>query len=295
MKNMTCQAKNLRLSPFRVCVNLVIVTKVTAKSKLLRFLSNKVGTETNASINFEKNTDFFHYDTVRNAILKYKEIHGSINTMPKGFQIPNDSTDWPENMKRMYLGSLVYNMKKRYIYASKKDDLISIGFSFGDNSNKDRSNSNRNNDNTTETYKFNIIKDSFVQFKELYGHLEVPYTFIIPNNSEWNEKLWNIKLGNIVNDITFNELHDDKNDELLLLGFSFCIKKSFTSYNIEKSALLEYNKIYGNMDVLESFVISKDDKWSSNLWGVKLGNIVYCIKNHNYYANKKKDFNFWID
>jgi hypothetical protein len=88
----------------------------------------------------------------------------------------------------------------------------------------------------------------------------------------------NIKGGN----------YADQRDDLLKIGFSFDPFQS--KYYLVKVALIRYRELKGDMLVPRQFVIPEgDDKWHRNIWGMKLGTVVYNIRGGSSYADQRED------
>ena len=71
------------------------------------------------------------------------------------------------------------------------------------------------------------IRSALLHYKQLYGHLRVPQSFIIPeedNDCEgWPINTWGTKLGITVSNIRNNGQHKSHRDELLKMGFAFIV------------------------------------------------------------------------
>jgi hypothetical protein len=70
------------------------------------------------------------YDLIRLSLSKYQEIYGDM-LVPQKFVIPNENDSWPKEAWGMKLGTIVNSIRSGLNYDSKKDDLVSIGFSYG--------------------------------------------------------------------------------------------------------------------------------------------------------------------
>ena len=70
------------------------------------------------------------YATVKLALLRYQEIYGDM-LVPRTFVVQADDVLWPEETRRMKLGSIVHNMRCGLTFKKKRDELALLGFNYG--------------------------------------------------------------------------------------------------------------------------------------------------------------------
>ncbi len=65
-------------------------------------------------------------------------------------------------------------------------------------------------------------------------------------------------------------------------------KKNVIGFDVIHSALESYRALYGNVIVPRRYVVPRFDiNYSESCWGVKLGSIVYGIRNKGMYAKHR--------
>jgi hypothetical protein len=205
-----------------------------------------------------------NYDLKRRMLLKYKELHGDM-LVPQSFVIPSNDNNWPdEEMWGYKLGRAVSKIRCGHAHKDKRKDLMSIGFVF-------------KKEGTTTDY--DLKRRMLLKYKELYGDMKVPQSFIIPtNDGSWPKEMWGYKLGNAVSVIRNGEAYAEYRDDLLSIGFTF-EKRRMTSYDSKRRMLLKYKELYGDMLIPDKFVIpSNDDKWPEEMWGYRLGQAAKNIR-----------------
>jgi hypothetical protein len=86
---------------------------------------------------------------------------------------------------------------------------------------------------------------------KVHGDLQVPSDFVVPSSGEWEEGLWNMRLGAAVTTIrsysTFVRDRPDRQKQLEELGFVW--DEMERQWEVEKEALATYKQIYGDLEV----------------------------------------------
>jgi hypothetical protein len=122
-----------------------------------------------------------------------------------------------------------------------KEDLLEIGFDY----------------KPPLKYTFDFIKTALLKYIEINNDMLVPRVFIVPVGSlDYPEDVWGMKLGTVVYNIRNDNAYAEKRDELLSLGFDYESQKF--SYSLIKIALLQYQRIYGDMLVPQRFIVPDD-------------------------------------
>ena len=212
------------------------------------------------------------YDLAKLALLRYRKLHGNMNVIAS-FEVPVDSRDWPEHLWGLKLGMIVRNIRSGDSHADKRDDLISVGFTF----------------DTTQA-RYEVAKTALLNYKRLHGDLLVPWKFEVPTKcQEWPKHTWGLNLGFIVGSMRRGS-YADKHEELLELGFDFKRQLVRYGYQATKQALQYYHGLFGDMNVPTKFEVpSNNGNWPVNTRGMKLGYAVKDIKYGRIYADKKDD------
>ena len=120
------------------------------------------------------------------------------------FIVPDKSSEWPEITWGLRLGMAVTNVRSRNMYKSNRDDLLKIGFDFNPQK---------------KVYGLKLVKQALIRFKELHGHLKVPYFYVISvKNEEYHESLWGMNLGGAVKAIRNGTRYTKNKEELENIG-----------------------------------------------------------------------------
>jgi hypothetical protein len=222
------------------------------------------------ALGFDYRSQHSTYDSVKLALLKYKEIYGNM-LVTQSFIIPTNSSDFPEECWEMKLGINVNSIRSQNAYAEHKDDLIALGFDYG---------------SQIPTYDF--VKLALLKYKEIYGNMLVTGTFIIPtNSSDFPEEFWEMRLGGTVSHIRSQNGYAEHKDELIALGFDFEYQNFI--FDEVMTALLRFKQIHGDLLVPMRYVISPDDTdYPEEVRGMKLGSCVNYIRSGGHLQKKEE-------
>ena len=145
------------------------------------------------------------YRTLKVALLRYKELHGDM-LVPSKFKVPDESTVWPASVLGFRLGKCVSGIRGGDIYASRRDELESIGFDY--TCSNDRS--------------YQSLKVALLRYKELHGDMLVPRGFKVPDESTvWPASVLGLRLGKSVSHIRAGNSYVSRRDELESMGFDY--------------------------------------------------------------------------
>lgn len=212
------------------------------------------------------------FELVRVALLKYKDLYRDIR-VPQSFVVPKDSDFWPEKTWNMRLGSVVSDIRRGKRYAERRKELENIGFAF---------------DPQKTIYGYTLTKEALILYKKISekNDMQVPYNYIVEENTIWPKAMWGMKLGRLSNNIKGGN-YADKKEELESIGFSFDAYNS--KYNLVKLLLLKYKELNGNMLVPRRFIVPPIEDWPKETWGARLGGVVYNIRGGSSYADCRED------
>ena len=207
------------------------------------------------------------WENVKRALLKYKSLRGDL-LVPYRFVIP-ENAHWPEDLWGMKLGVTVNNIRNKGIYSTHRAELEGMGFDF---------------DSQSTAHGWENVKHASLAFKSLRGDLLVPVSFVIPEDADWPEDLWGMKLGLTVYSIRNQGTYSTYRAELEEMGFDFDSQSTGHGWENVKRALLAYKSFHGDLLVRTGFVIPENADWPEDLWGMKLGFAVYNIRNQGTYS-----------
>ena len=121
----------------------------------------------------------YGYKLVREALVKYKELHGHIN-VPSRFMTPINHPKWPPNLSGIKLGTVVHDIR-RGSYSDEREDLLSLGFKYA----------------IRKSYDYECVRIAVYKYRELHhGHTKISCVYNIPENDPWYpEETWGMCLG----------------------------------------------------------------------------------------------------
>ncbi len=146
------------------------------------------------------------------AMKAYKDIHGHLQ-VPQRFVVPTDDQRWPEETRGMKLGRIVDSLRCRQdrLPQYQVDALAELGLDWGFS--------------PDDNWRKNLL--ALTTFGNIYGHLRVPRSFVVPtdtiNNHAWPEGTEGIKLGHVVSDLRRRKgsLPQNRIDALNFFGFEW--------------------------------------------------------------------------
>ena len=127
-----------------------------------------------------------NWERTRSALELFKAIHGHLK-VPRHFVIP-ESDDWPSRLAGFKLGYTVNNLRNRRVLLTEHPDrmrlLEALGFIFD-----------------PEAHAFSELFDALVCYRQLYGHVQVPQKFVVPEEVPWPEDVRGMRLGTKVSTV----------------------------------------------------------------------------------------------
>lgn len=175
---------------------------VSSIRSLFSFKDNRKELEL-LGFDFNKQSVAHGFDLIFKALCLFKEIKGHIRVR-SGFVVPDNSTDWPEMMWGLRLGQSVTNIRTRNMYKNNREELESIGFDLKPQK---------------KIFGLHLTKEALIRYRQLNGHLKVPYTYVIAmENENFHEHLWGMNLGGAVKAIRNGTRYRNNRKELEHLG-----------------------------------------------------------------------------
>ena len=208
-----------------------------------------------------------NWQLVKSALLCYQQHFGNFS-IPSQFEIPSNSSDWPESVWGLKLGTVVRDIRTKGSFKDYREELEEMNFDY----------------QTPSEREFGITKTALTAYLHLMGDLEVPTTFKIPENDpSWPQITWGLKLGQRAKHIRHTRLFKAHRDELIKMGFPFTMSKAYGWHRINL-AFIRYKEIYGHLLIPFTFAVPlKSDDWPKNTWGMKLGHQVDSIRRRKQY------------
>jgi hypothetical protein len=228
--------------------------------------------------------NYGNYELTKSLLLKYKEMYGNLDVDVK-FTVPGDVpgwlSEWPQNMHGSKLGKLVSSIRSGKLFLGKKEELMSLGFEYDSDANDG----------------YDILKAALQAFKDIYGDLNVPSQYVVPNKLKWPRLLWGMRLGDSVDSVRGGFSFTNRKSDLIGMGFDYNSRERY-GYDVTKRALEIYKSLYGNMLVDNNFIVPSNSViWSESMWGMELGRTVFNIRTGYSFRDKKEElqnlgFNF---
>jgi hypothetical protein len=229
-----------------------------------------------ATIEIEDIIEETPQDVVTIALSKYKEIYHNTQ-IQTNFVVPNGDNTWPQETWGYKLGSAINKSRRDPDFNNIRLNLMKIGIDL----------------KPSGSPGLDIIKEGLLRYRELNGDMFVPFRFVVPHqDSRWPESTWSLKLGNLVRKIRAGDILNEKSekDDLLSIGFEFESQRKAFSYDLIRSALIQYKDIYGYLLIPGDFEVpSNTELWPERVWGLQLGAAASSIREKGFFTEKKKD------
>ncbi|KAJ0398522.1 hypothetical protein ATCC90586_009972 [Pythium insidiosum] len=205
------------------------------------------------------------------AMRLYKELHGNCD-IPASFTTPHDDERWPKELRDYALGRHLQLLRKAGRSSpdveDALDELDSLGFKF---------------DLASSEFEERILPALEMYAAKLH-HWDVPRSFVVPHQSDWDQRLWGLRLGYITHSIRTRKQYrkqvEKHSERLRELGFAWQSTHAHTSGSnsspdrkLVRACLAVYKELYGNDDVPLGFVVPADsnDRWPAESAGLELG------------------------
>ena len=144
------------------------------------------------------------FQQVINALIKYKNIYGDC-VVPLNFTTPVNNDEWGD-VQGFSLGSYLQSIRKTGKFISGKPEreetLIEIGFA-----------PDEGNRAAGARKKFEAIYNALVTYKSLYGDVNVPQPFVVPDEEPWPLECRGLKLGTRIYSIRTSSTFINNNQE----------------------------------------------------------------------------------
>ncbi|KAG9408335.1 hypothetical protein AC1031_021575 [Aphanomyces cochlioides] len=200
-----------------------------------------------------------HNWDLRVAALKtYKEIHGSL-LVPYEYTVPSEAP-WAKDLWGCKLGVAVTNIRSRMevLTPDRKASLDALEFVW---------------DSHELTFDIKVL--ALETYKNLHGHIHVPFEFKVPDNDPaWPSRCWKLKLGRAVHDLRCrgDNLLPGRRKVLDSLGFVWDSHE--LNWDMKLHALRIFKKEFGSLLIPQDFVVPSVAPWPERIWKMKLGQAV---------------------
>ncbi|OWY94453.1 hypothetical protein PHMEG_00035809, partial [Phytophthora megakarya] len=264
-------ASILHSSPPRILVN---TSSLRCNFQRIRLFSSTSEVENS---NVTKSSNEWE-NVVKPAYLTFLQLEKHL-IVPIAFTVPHGNKSWPEATWGYRLGKHAEKLRKDWrqgvpIDSRHKKELDEMPFAWDLN-----------------RYKWDHFGlPALRRFRDLNGHLSVPYDFRIPSDtSQWPEHLWGQCLGSKVHNMRNNGKRDMQRvrDKKVLdeMGFVWDCKETEWSERI-LPALEMYRQLKRDCRIPYNFVVPQHDSWPRKLWNLGLGSIVNQIRHKDTYRTQ---------
>ena len=117
-------------------------------------------------------------------------------------------------------------------------------------------------------------------YGEQFGHVRVPYKFVVPDADGWPAELRGLELGLQVSGLRTQKkrgtLSQDDVAQLEALRFVWDVPE--WRWQCVLQSLLAYKEVHGDLEVPKRFVVPSEAPWPEEAWGMKLGGRVNNIR-----------------
>ncbi|ETW08087.1 hypothetical protein, variant [Aphanomyces invadans] len=201
-----------------------------------------------------------HNWTLRVLALKtYKALFHNL-LVPYEYVVPHHTSPWSRDLWGCKLGVAVTNIRSRVHQLSdeRKAELDALGFVWD-----------------SHELTFDIKVMALQTYKQLHGHVHVPFEFRVPDNHDvWPARCWKLKLGRAVHDLRCrgDHLAQERRDVLDSLGFVWDSHE--LNWDMKLQALKIFKQVFGTLVVPQDFVVPSAAPWPERAWSMKLGQAV---------------------
>ncbi|KAL7543513.1 hypothetical protein ACHAXR_012804 [Thalassiosira sp. AJA248-18] len=228
------------------------------------------------------------YDSALHALEAYHQVHGDL-AIPGSFIVPA-TNEFPVEWHGVKLGYYVYNMKwwQKHI-AQHKDrvaQLNQLGFIW-----------------ERLQPQWNLFIAGLVTYSNIYGHIMVPASFVVPRHDEnWPKACWDIPLGSIVqrlrlrHDFLTGENATERRKQLDGLGFIWDVSeykfvRFFKALRHFDGLQRENRSREHSIRVPSKFVVPSGHEhgWPPDLWGFPLGVKCMAVRQKQLYVKDHPD------
>lgn len=229
---------------------------------------DKTGSE--GGTDTEKKANRIAPDTKALEMLRvYKSIHDNLHVFPS-YIIPAESP-WPVEFHGYPLGKKVCSLRRqRYLlWDFYRYRLDTLGFIWKPND-----------------YRIEKAIQALELYKHLFGDLNVPQHFVVPNDDiQWPKIFWGYKLGKTLHNIRCGGVFSARRQLFEEIGVNFDVKAvRVPDFFDIKQSLYIYKFKYGNFEVPTSYIIPMNDHdFPLKMRGAQLGMAMSQIIHRKYY------------
>jgi hypothetical protein len=132
-----------------------------------------------------------------------------------------------------------------------------------------------------------MILPSLKMFAQVFGHCDVPNSFVVPHESPWPEEAWGLRLGETVTSMRsrgdFQTQFQRDSRQLEDIDFVLNSRRNHWDKALLPSLKVFY-RLHGHSVVPTKFVVPSESPWPKTAWGLQLRAAVNRIRHNGAYA-----------
>ncbi|RHY87265.1 hypothetical protein DYB37_013367 [Aphanomyces astaci] len=187
----------------------------------------------------------------------YSNLHNHV-IIPRTFVVPHGDERWPKESWNWKLGRVVDNLRqdKDKLAQDRIATLDSLGFVW-----------------SVHAQEWQHSIDLLATYTAIYGHANVPYSYVVPCTDEWPASGHGMRLGVWVQNIRNRAASYSKARVAALNELGFVWGVHDENWQVNVHALRTYKMLHGHVNVPKRFVTT--DEWPQMLRGLHLGAFVH--------------------
>ena len=168
------------------------------------------------------------FDSVRAALLRYKEKHGNM-LVHRSFIIPDKSKEWPEETWGIRLGKIVSRIRSGQSRKDQRDELMMLGFDYQPQ---------------VTVHGYPVVRAALLIYKSTVGNVNMPQAYVVPSHTvDWPEDMWGMRLGVVLKSIRNGRAYKDHYEELSIMGVKYNKKAVYDSVI---PAVMQFKDMHGD-------------------------------------------------
>ncbi|KAL9182653.1 hypothetical protein ACHAXT_013305 [Thalassiosira profunda] len=235
--------------------------------------------------------DDLPYDSALRALEAYHRVHGDL-AIPGKYRVPA-TNEYPVEWHGRKLAVHIYNMKWWTRHVAQHNDRVaqlnSLGFIW-----------------ERLQPQWNLFMEALAIYRNCYGDVMVPATFVVPRDENWPTACWDLPLGSIVqrlrlrSDFLTGDNALERKKQLDGLGMVWDVSE----HNFAKflKALRHFDRSQGgngpsSLRVPAKFVVPSgiEHGWPPDLWGYPLGAKCAAVRQKQLYVKNHPERQWALD
>lgn len=217
-------------------------------------------------------------DKILDALRCYRALHPTARRVPQVFVVPHNSSDFPEHVWGMKLGKLVQSMITQGTYEDHHEEVEELGFVL---------------EKTRQQESWANILLALRCYRALHPQAtSVPARYVVPlNSTTFPERVWGMKLGQIMSAMVYRGQYRDHRDKVEELGFVVPNITNSVAFEAVREALRYYRTLQPTAARIPStYAVPRGtSSFPEHLWGMKLGKILHGMLQHNDYPEHHEE------